>query len=222
MDLEVMIRGGGTFIGLVAAGAGAFKNAMDLTQLRSGRLREEYKFAREFFADYKKDGAMHPFLKTKGLQAIAGTTDINPSEIQYLLTLKGAPQAIKNYVFGKKYLQHLEGVGNLQVDFKDRYKSPRYRKLLKGWYLFWYGLSVFAAGSPFIFSSFFARGGVTSPGLLLVTLAFFSPYAFLALRAGVRVSRAEHLVSTQEAHTQAIIVPMGSEPIVEPSAKWHG
>ena len=222
MDLEVLIKAAGILIGIVATGSGAFKTAMDLSQLRRGRLREEYKFAREFFADSKKDEAMHPFLRTKGLQAIAGTTDINPSEIQYLLTLKGAPQAIKNYVFGKKYLQHLEGVGNLQVNFKDRYKNPRYRKLLKSWYMFWYGLSVFAAGSPFIFSSFFARGGITSPGPILVTLAFFSPYAFLALRAGVRVSHAEHLVATQEAHTQAIIVPIGSKIIEEPSARRHG
>ncbi len=219
MDAELVFKVVGVLTAVVAAGFGAFKTYMDFSQVQRGRLRDEYKFAKDFFLDAKDEGGMHPFLKEKGLQAIAGTTSINPVEIQYLLTLKGAPQAIKNYVFGRKYLQHLEGWGNLQVAYKDKYSSKRYRTALKGWYLFWYGLFVFAAGSPYVFSGYIPGGAGMSPGLLLLTVVFFSPYAFLALRAGVRISHAEHLVEHQEAHTQAIIVADQGRLLEEPGGR---
>ncbi|RZL04508.1 MAG: hypothetical protein EOP36_00405 [Rubrivivax sp.] len=207
MDAEIVGRVAAILVGAIAAGFAAFKTAIDLSQVRRGHLRDEYRFAREFFTDAAKEEPMHPFLRAKGLQAIAGTTEIRPSEIQYLLTLKGAPEAIKNYAFGRKYLQHLPGAGNLQIEFKKGYKSPSYRKLIKAWYLTWYGAFVLAAGSPLILPLFFSKYGGTTLGPFLVTLAIFIPPAFLALRAGVKISRAEHLVKNQEAHTQAIIVP---------------
>jgi hypothetical protein len=207
MDTEIIGRIAALLIGAIAAGFTAFKTAMDVSQLKRSHLRDEYKFAREFFADLERNDSMHPFLKQKGLQAIAGTTDLSPEEIHYLLTLKESTQAIRNYSLGKKYLRHLPGTGNLQIDFKKKYSDKNWRIAIKSGYLALYGIFVFLAGSPLLLPWVLSKSSSVSLGVFLLTILLFGPYAYFSLRAGVKVSQAERLVENQESHTQLIIVP---------------
>ncbi len=70
---------------------------------RHGRLREEYRFAREFLTDLMSPAGMHPFVRRKGYQAIAGDTRLSAAEIEYLLNLDDGARALKDYVLGRKY-----------------------------------------------------------------------------------------------------------------------
>lgn len=50
------------------------------------KLREEYKFAKEFL-DQEDISKLHPFTQEKGFQAIAGSTQVTQKEIEYILSL---------------------------------------------------------------------------------------------------------------------------------------
>lgn len=205
MDYQLAISGFALVVGAVAGGFKSFKTALDLSQVRRGNLRAEYKFAKEFLTDYQKEAAMHPYLEAKGLQAIAGTVDLSISEIKYLLSLKNAAHALRGYTLGKDYLQHLPERGNLQIDFKKKYKKSSIRKSIFAWYIFWYGTFVLLSTAPLLIGPYILSGRGSEFGTFLITLSMFGPCAFLSLNAAIKLKLAEQLVINQKLHTQAII-----------------
>lgn len=174
---------------------------------RRSREREEYKFARDFLEDVRSKLDMHPFLKDKGYRAIAGDSLINADEVEYLLSLTRPERALRDYVLGRAYLEHFPHSGNLQIKFKKKYASAWSRKWRMGLYLGLYVTCAGAAVSPWLLASFFGTSGSQMLSASAVTLPVFGFYAWLALRAGARIYRAQMLVDHQHRHTQKIVVP---------------
>jgi hypothetical protein len=192
---------------LLVAVAGAGRFLYDVSIGRRGRMREEYKFAKEFLSDINSDSGLHPFLREKGYHAIAGGNSISGDEIEYLLALTRPDRALKDYVAGRHYLEHFPRSGNLQIEFKKKYKSKFSRKWRLYGYLILYLLLGFMAFSPLVLSGFYHTSPSQTFGLLLTCIGVFGPYALFSLRSGYRLHRAQMLVSHQNKHTQRIILP---------------
>jgi hypothetical protein len=186
---------------LVGAGAAilaAIKNAADISHLSRAKSREEYKFAKEFFSDCQDASKkVHPFLKEKGLLAIGGDADIAVSDVEHLLRLKDSPRALKCFAAGREFLNPISDGGDKRISFKSRYRWKWVRGVIKSWYLIWYFMFCMCAAFPLL-APLLSKKINTSWEAAALTLILFLPLAFLALKAGVKISQAEWLVANQE------------------------
>ena len=189
---------------LVIGGFASAKIYHEIMVGRQSRMRDEYKFAKEFFVDLNSNPGINPFLREKGYQAIAGDKDLTANEISYLLTLQNPALALRDYVFGREYLEHLSNVENLQIVFKGKYQEPISRNWRKYTYIFFYAVfysmsvalffvpkTTFSTFDDFLFLTF-------------ICLVVFGPIAWLFLREAERIKRAETLVKRQDKHTDNI------------------
>ena len=198
MNVDLIIK-----LGTLAIGAiGTFRLTYDWLYSRKGRLRDEYKFASEFIRQLKEDPEMHPFLKQKGYQAIAGDPELSGREIEYLLTLKDSAQALRDYVLGKAYLAHFVTAKDEQIAFLQKYETSWSRLWRKCAYLALYFVFFMGAFAPLHLPAFELAKPSDALLMLVVTAPLFIPPGFLALRAGVRIARAEALVRNQQQHSR--------------------
>lgn len=203
MNTDSIFKFGTFAIGAIGTG----KLLYEISVSRRGRMREEYKFAREFLKDREENGDnMHPFLREKGYRAIAGDERLTADEIEYLLSLKGADRALKDYTLGRNYLEHLPNVGNLQIQFKNKYKSLWSRSWRKYTYFALYLALAFLTFSPFLLSKYISKQPSELLGATAFCFAVFGPYTWLSLRSAIRINRAEKLVEHQAKHTQTIFI----------------
>lgn len=193
MNYETLIKFAPILIGAFAA----WKIVVDLLRGRYSHLRDEYRFAREFFNDLSANSAMHPFLRQKGYQALAGDARLTAGEVEYLLALNGSSRALKDYVLGLPYLEHVATAAESQVKFKKKYISDWSRRWRKYFYFGLYLACYFTSFAPLVLPVFrVAPSGQAFP-LFVMTAVVFLPAAFFSLKAGVRISRAESLVKNQ-------------------------
>lgn len=202
MELDVFSRVATFVLGAV----GAAKIFYEMSIGKRSRMREEYKFARDFLGEVDSNEKMHPFLRERGYQAIAGDNRLTSEEVAYLLSLKGPDRALSDYVLGRPYLAHLPETGNLQVSFKRKFSSKWSRRWRMWLYLAFYLVSAFAAFSPLLFSKLFFKSSEETLVGFAVCLVVFAPYAWFSLRASSRIYRAEKLVQYQHKHTQRIVI----------------
>ena len=200
MDSEQILKIGAFFLSAIAT----WKVIIELLRGRQGRLREEYKFAKEFFEDLRSNPQLHPFLKQKGYQAIAGDPSFTASEIEYLLTLQDSSRALKDYVFGRKYLEHLPTAGNSQILFKKRYSKGWVVRVLEIYYFLQYLFLYLLAFSPLFFHSIAAFFNTRTLLALIVSCAIFLPAALYSLVASLRIGRATALVTAQKTYARTI------------------
>lgn len=198
MDIDLTIKLSSLTLGAITT----MKIVYEWLYGRHGRLREEYKFARDFLRDLKDDPDLHPFLKQKGYQAIAGDTKLSASEIEYLLELHDSARALKDYVLGRPYLRHFTTAVNQKVTFESRYETAWSRNWRSLMYFLLYMAFFIGAFSPMFISSVKAASFLDNTLYFAFTLLLFLPAAFLALRAGTRIARAEALVKNQQRHEQ--------------------
>ncbi len=193
MGIEQILKIGAFFLSAVAT----WKVIIELLRGRQGRLREEYKFAKAFFEHLQSEPNLHPFLKEKGYQAIAGDPTLTAAEVEYLLTMRNSPRALKDYVFGRKYLEHLSTAGNSQILFKKRYSKAWVVRTLAIYYYAQYFFLYLLAFSPLFFHGIATLFSTRTSVALAVSCAIFLPLALYSLVAGMRIVRAEELVSAQ-------------------------
>lgn len=206
MDHDLIFKIGTLLAGLIGTG----KVLYELLIGGHTRLRDDYRFAKEFLKSVDEDPQMHPFLKEKGYQAIAGDRHISASEVEYLLSLQCPSQALRDYALGRTYLEHLQSVGNLQLKFRIKYQRPWSRLWRKLLYLFFYVISVSLAVAPFLFNNLFLIPSQTFTGLMICSFTVFAPAAWFSLVAAARVYRAEKLVENQSKHTQRVVVSLSN------------
>ena len=206
INYDLIIKVATVCIGLV----GAARVMYDWSIGKKGRLRDEYKFAKDFLNDISQPLKIHPYARDKGYQAIAGDTQISGEEVEYLLSLNRPERALRDYVLGKKYLEHLPDSGNLQIKFKKKYERKFSRQWRMYGYLVLYIIFVFAAFTPIIFSSYLEISFQNSIFTLVISLSVFGPYAWFFVQSGAKIYRAQMLVNHQDRHTQRILlsVPM--------------
>lgn len=204
MDIDVAVR----FLVFFAALPAAAKGVYELLVGAHVRRREEYRFARELFADMERVPPLHPFLVEKGIQALVNDPSIKVEEAQYLLTLKDSSRALRDFVMGRKYLDHLPHKGNLQIEFKTLYRGGWSRLWRRSLYLSVAFVCWCFGVGPLVFASELFR--VVQAGTLLPVIVgcmvIFLPNGFFALKAWARIFRAEKLVQHQEKHTQKIVL----------------
>jgi hypothetical protein len=202
MDLETVIK----VITLVAAMIGAGKIFYDADTGRRTRNREEYLFAKKFLLELHGAPPLHPFLKEKGYQAIAGDSNVTSAEVEYLLSLQHPDTALRDYVLGKNYVEHLPKDGNHEMAFRGRYRHTWYRGWLKIFYFIMYFVSIFFALVPFLFFRELFKAPTKSPApIIILCILVFGPMAWFMLREITRIVRAERLVQRQQKHTQTVL-----------------
>lgn len=202
MDYEFLIK-------LIAVPVGSFSVGKILYDVMTGkrsRMREEYNFAKVFFGDISSEKPLHPFLREKGYQAIAGKNHLSAVEIEYLLSLEGPVRALRDFSLGRPYLDHLPERGNLEIAFREKYQNPWARKLRRFLYLALYFVLFFFILAPLLFYRILFSGGISPFAMFIITMAVFGPCAWLCLQEATRIYRAEKLVQYQHKHTQNILM----------------
>jgi hypothetical protein len=188
MDYDLLIKIVTVFIGAVGAG----KLLYDLSIGKRGRMREDYNFAKQFLDEVSSNPDIHPYLREKGYQAIAGDSELSADEIEYLLSLRNPQRALKDYVLGRQYLVVLPAESDQQVCFKTKYKNPwslRWRQYL---YTSLYFLLSVIALAPLLLGRFLTLGAGRLLGTALLFVVIFGPYAFFAVKAAARIYRAKN------------------------------
>lgn len=194
MDIEVIGKIAAIAFGAITAGVAI------VTQLkgRKSQLREEYKFAKEFIADLSGVASDSEFLRQRGSHALTGDASLEFRTLEYLWQLENPSQAIHDYSLGFKYLEHRRTTSaNPPIQFIRPYHELWRRHTLKAWYLLLYVATYSLACSPILLHVLDLWGKSSPFPALLVTCAIFLPFAFMSLKARVRIQRAEHLIAGQ-------------------------
>ncbi len=184
-------------ISIVFAAFTAILAYLKFTDSSRSSLREQYKFAKEVMKDLKEEQDIHPFLKEKGLQAIAGSKDIAAEEIDYILSLRSPSSRLTEFMKAQKLLTLFGNEGYRKFCFKGRYNKKTYRFVLKIFYGCIYFLSVFAAFYPIVFANSLNIEPFKLALTILIVFIIFVFYAIVAANAFLKITLAENLVSKQ-------------------------
>ncbi len=167
------------------------------------RLREEYRFAKEFLKDLETLPKLHHLAEERGYYALAGTSSMKVSEIKYLVSLTDADRRLKDYVLARKYVNL--NVGTNKIGFREKYRSAWSRTWRKVIHVIAYMIGSFLSLSPLLVIQPF---GLPQKYMLLVliTLPCFGIFAVEFLRSFVKISRGEALVKEQQEHAPRIYI----------------
>jgi hypothetical protein len=201
MEFEIILK----IIGAIVAVSSTGKIFYDVTTGRKSRLREDYKFAKEFLEDIKNNPDLHPFAVEKGYHAIAGSVALKSEEVAYLLSLKNPGKCLNDYVLSRKYLRAINIDGDFRLEFSKKYSSLLSRRIRKIFYISLYAIFGIIALAPIFAPSKFAI-------LFFITLPGFGYYALFFLNLYIQIYRGEQLVNNQKRHTQKILLPTGNFP----------
>lgn len=165
------------------------------------KLKEEYRFAKEFLVDIVENKKLHHLAVERGYYAIAGTSSIKVSDLIYLVSLVAPDKCIKDYILARVYVEFDEVVQ--KIVFKSRYKNSGYRLFVKVSYSVLYVVFGSLAVAPYLFV-----GQLTFlPDLAVVKLVFLLFFGFFALRflwAFIKMIRGEALLGRQQKHLPSI------------------
>ena len=199
MELEYLIK----IIVALGTMAGVAKIVYEFSSGSKSRLREEYRFAKEFLKDLETTPRPHHLAEERGYYAIAGTSSMKTSEIKYLISLTDADRRLKDYVLARKYVVLHEN--SSKIGFREKYKSRWSRKIRKILHITIYMLGAFLSFSPLLVTQPMGLG----PKYMLmvfITLPCFGFFAVDSLRAFVKIARGEALVREQQEHAPRIYV----------------
>lgn len=202
MEVGIIIKIITVIFGII----GAAKIIFDLSAGSKAKLRDEYRFAKEFLNDLTQEPKLHPLAIEKGYYAIAGTVTIKSKEIEYILSLENPDRCLKDYTLSRKYLEHLGDNENTKIDFAKKYKKPWARTWRKAAYIIIYVLGGFAAMSPFLLQKFLSTDTKQVLVFSALTIPTFGFFAFDSLRSFIKIYSAESLVKNQNKHTKLILV----------------
>jgi hypothetical protein len=183
--------------------AGIAKIIYEFSVGSTHRLKEDYRFAREFLGALETNPKLHHLAVERGYYAIAGATSMKLSEIKYFISLSGAERRLKDFVLARGYVELNERSN--KIGFRSRYKQRWPRAWRKAMWVTIYIGGCFLAFSPLLMVK---PMDLESKYLLLVffTLPCFVFFAVDALRPVVQISRGEALVKEQQEHAPVIYV----------------
>jgi len=199
VDIEIIIK----ITTAIFAVLGAAKIIYEFSSGSKLKLREEYRFAKEFLNDIDQKPKPHHLAIERGYYAIAGTSAIKASEISHLISLSSPDKSLKDYVLSRKYVELNER--SHKIEFRKKYKNRWSRNWRKGLCLTVYFLGSFLAISPFILTHPFNLE-LKFMLLAFATIPCFGFFAFDSLRGFIKIMRGETLVNEQEKYTPLIIV----------------
>jgi len=194
VDHDIIVKLATLLLGVVAL----WKVIPEIIRGRHGDLREEYKFAKDFFADVKQNSHMYPFVNQKGYQAIAGDARITSAEVDYLLTFPNSVLTIKDYVFSRKCLECLVTDAGPQLVFRDGFKSRFSRFLGKIFHFMFYIVCCLFGVVPLILFAFHLVPLERALVAFFFTGLLFIPMGCYFLMEGMRIGRAEMLIKAND------------------------
>ena len=199
MDVEQFIK----IILALAAMAGIAKIIYEFSMGSRLRLKDDYRFAKEFLGDIEANPKLHHLVIERGYYAIAGTVSMKVSEIKYLISLSDAERRLKDYVLARRYVELVEASN--KIDFRYKYKKHFSRVWRKALAILVYMVGCFLAFSPLLMIK---PLGLEPKYLLLVlfTLPCFGFFAVDALRSFVKIARGEALVKEQQENSPLIFI----------------
>ncbi len=199
----------GTYVGALIS-APFVKIWIESIALSHEKLRAEYDFAKKVLDDLKANPDMTMFQRALGLRALAGTRNIRPQVVEYLIHCED-PDALKTYVACAAFIEENPDVQEQQrITFRKAYKSPIKRWLSKASRFGLYIVAGLTAFAPMWLAPLVGhkpemwRLAVTQ----LATAALFLPVAVRALDSSTKLHRAEKLVANQKRFEP----PVRSEP----------
>lgn len=198
IDWSLLIKVIPTLVGIFSIGRVMY----DITSGMKNKLREEYRFAKEFL-EQSTSSKLHPFVQEKGYQAIAGSVDVTQKEIEYILSLSNPANRLKDYKNSRHLFEKIETTGAFKLVYKKRYQLRGYRFFLKTTYLICYVLFAFLAALPFIFPEWFGQQGMLALG---ITIPLFGSNSLISLLAYGKLKAAERLTENMACHTSNIIL----------------
>lgn len=201
MDWDTVAR----FVLGFAAIVTAWKTFFDVSSGNKINLREEYNFAKGFLNDSGKE-TLHPYVLSKGYQAIAGTITVKSNEIEYILSLKDPVQCLHDFIFSKQMFERLEVERDFKLVFKKKYKTKFSRVWRKSFYSICYVIMSFLALSPMVLSSILGFSSSEVLIKIMFTLPFFGLYAWLSMKACVKIVRAEYLFNNQSQSASRVLL----------------
>lgn len=142
ISLSVALQVLGTLTALV----GIPRFYLDNSIASRSRLRDEYKFAKEYLGDVRGEESMHRYLREKGSQAITGKRDADPEHVEFLLSLFKPSKALHLYASGKecletdyakgnRYLENPNRSGVVSLVFKKQFQK-RWKRNFVRWFFF--------------------------------------------------------------------------------------
>lgn len=184
-------------IGLLGSIFTAYKLLLEVVLNRKPRLREEYKFAKEFLADVATSTQPHPYLVEKGFAAVSGQVNLTAAEILYLLAQPNPSLSFKRYSAARqRYVEYSES--EQRVNYKGKYSDAGKRKWAKGLNFGGYFIHAMLAFAPLFFASdLFGKNWQMAVVFILMFLVAFGPQAIMCMIEFGRIKKGEKLVESQ-------------------------
>lgn len=202
VNFEIFYKLGAFVVGVVGMG----KVVYEFSVSKKSRMRDEYRFAKEFIDDLSKNEDMHPFLREAGYRAIIGDDQISADEIEYLLKLKDSYRTLRDYVIGRMYLDHQQHANDQKIVYRSKYSSSWSRNWRKCIFFFLYILFSVLAFGPFLLGRLVFKDSTDILLASALTIPVFEAYAWLSLSAVARIRIAERLVENQSKYIKGIVL----------------
>lgn len=186
-------------IGLFGSIFTAYKLFLEVVLHRKTRLRDEYKFVKEFLTDISTSAVTHPYLLEKGYAAVSGKNDLTAEEIRFFLSQPNPSISIKLYVSARqRYVEYSES--ERLVKFKGKFTDPNKRKLSKVLNGIGYFTLATLSLTPLVFSSnLFGKNWQMAVMFIAIFMVAFGPQSILCLLEVIRVANGEKLIDSQRA-----------------------
>lgn len=197
MSFEDILKVVGALVATATSVYTLWQLANNDKQGKWGRLREEYKFAKEFLVELRNDPRMSDFQRAKGYQAVAGFKALGVKEGDYLMSLEEPARAMDRYVLGFDYVEHDPTREAEQIQFLKKYQPAFARRWRKFAYGVVYVVCVFFAVAPLCLAGFFTRQPGALATAVITCLVVFVPGAWMTLQTLIKIIAAEKLVQHQ-------------------------
>ena len=178
------------FVGLITLAVLVYK----LPFASKSRLKDDYRFAKEFLEDIVSDKDMHHLVVERGYFALVGKSGVKVEDIEYIISLVDADRCLKDYLLARTFIEF--DVRIQKIVFKGVCKSKRIRSILKVLLFLVYFIMGNLAVAPYIFAYKFDFS-LQWFALSVVAFLCFGFFAVRSLLAFIRIQRGEELVKGQ-------------------------
>ena len=189
--------GSGGAIAATGASIDVWRRAMSGGQIRTERMRDRYKFIKEYLQDIQNlKASMSELQRGIAHRTIIGVDWITVAEGDYLLNLEDAALQIDRYVRGHAFLEFIDKNNVSEMQYKRKYRSSSNRKFYKNFFSFFYFAAAFLALLAPILG--FGHLGLTGEWAV-ISLFFVSLFVFaanLSLNALIRYDAAERFMAS--------------------------
>ena len=199
MEIENILK----LLSPVGVIAGVAKIIYEHSSSSKHKLRDDYRFAKDFLKDMEHPDGLHHLAVQRGYYALAGTTSINVTDIAYLISLENPDKSLKDYALARNYVEFNAKLN--RVVYRPKVKSKFSRRWRQTAHFSAYFIFAYLSISPLILPSYYNLGSHFM-WLAIATFPVFGFFAFQTLRSFIRIQRGEALVNEHKKHTTLIII----------------